>query len=176
MSPFFPVSPVFLSSPVRGIHETQGTQVTQGILETQGTQSIHFVPFVSSVFCALCPLVPPVSPVALVSKAGTQINIYDGNIDVSFGLRRKRTLVCNSSCSVFNISVSLAHICCWYTAQSLMPFNIILAYTNTFRVNAFRSLLVLFQFWLNPTQVRMRTPIAKHRKQTENDIVTNFIK
>ena len=46
-----------------------------------------------------------------ISKGGMQIvvnylphslNIYGGNIDVSFVLRSKGTLVCNSSSSVFN--------------------------------------------------------------------------
>ena len=72
------------------------------------------------------------------------LNIYGGNIDVSFVLRSKGTFVCNSSSGVFNItSPSLLHT---FVVDRLLnfpkPFNIILTYTNTSRVNVFRCILV----------------------------------
>ena len=69
--------------------------------------------------------------------------ICGGNIDVSFVLRSKRTLV-NSSSSVFSrTSSSLLHT---FVADTLpnfpMPFDIILTYTNKSPVNGCRRLLV----------------------------------
>ena len=56
-----------------------------------------------------------------------------GNIDVSFVLRSKGTFVCNSSSSVLNrTSPSLLHTFVVDTLLNLLvPFNIILTYTNT---------------------------------------------
>ena len=53
----------------------------------------------------------------------------------------------NSSSSVFNrISPSVLHTFVVDTLLNLlMPFNINFTHTNTFRLNAFRRLLVLFQ-------------------------------
>ena len=72
--------------------------------------------------------------------------IYGGNIDVSFVLRSKRTLV-NSSSSVFSrTSSSLLHT---FVADTLpnfpMPFDIILTYTNKSPVNGCRRLLVFIR-------------------------------
>ena len=74
------------------------------------------------------------------------VNIYGGNIDVSFVLTSKGTLVCNLSSSVFNrTSPSLLHTFVVDTLLNVaMPFNVILTYTNTSRLNAFRHLFVLF--------------------------------
>ena len=71
------------------------------------------------------------------------LDIYGVNIDVSFVLRSKGILVCNSSSGVFNrTSPSLLHT---FVVDALlnfpMPFNIIFTYTNTFHVNALRRLL-----------------------------------
>ena len=81
-----------------------------------------------------------------VSELPPTVNIYGGNIDVSFVLRSKGTLVCNLSSSVFNrTSPSLLHTFVVDTLLNVaMPFNIILTYTNTSRLNAFRHLFVLF--------------------------------
>ena len=70
--------------------------------------------------------------------------IYGGNIDVGFVLRRKGTLVCKSSSSVFaGTSPSLLHTFVVDTLLNFpMPFNIILTYANTSRVNDIRRLLV----------------------------------
>ena len=67
-----------------------------------------------------------------------------GNIDVRFVLRSKGTLVCKSSSSVFNrTSPSLLHTFVVDTLLNFpMPFNIILTYPNTSRVNTIRRLLV----------------------------------
>ena len=53
--------------------------------------------------------------------------------------------MCNSSSGIFNTTYpSLLNT---FVVDTLpMPFNIILTYPNTFRVNALRRLLVLF-FW-----------------------------
>ena len=72
------------------------------------------------------------------------LNIYGCNIDVSFVLRSKGTLVFNSSSSIFNrTSPSLLLT---FVVDTLLnfpiPFNVIFTYTNTSRVNAFRRLLV----------------------------------
>ena len=74
----------------------------------------------------------------------TYMVVLDVSIDVSFVLRSKETLVLNSSSSVFNrTSPSLLHSCLVDTLLNFpMPFNIILTYTNTSRVKAFRRLLV----------------------------------
>ena len=75
------------------------------------------------------------------------VNIYGGNIDVSFVLSSKGTLVCNSSSSVLVLnrtSPSLLHTFVVDTLLNFpMPFNIpvILAYTNTSRVGAFGRLV-----------------------------------
>ena len=55
--------------------------------------------------------------------------------------------MCNSSSSVFNrTSPSLLHTFVVDTLLNFsMPFDIILTYTNTTRVNAFRRLLVSFK-------------------------------
>ena len=81
-----------------------------------------------------------------VSELPPTVNIYGANIDVSFVLRSKGTLVCNLSSSVFNrTSPSLLHTFVVDTLLNVaMPFNIILTYTNTSRLNAFRHLFVLF--------------------------------
>ena len=67
--------------------------------------------------------------------------IYGGNIDVGFVLRRKGTLVCKSSSSVFaGTSPSLLHTFVVDTLLNFpMPFNIILTYANTSRVNDIRA-------------------------------------
>ena len=67
-----------------------------------------------------------------------------GNIDVRFVLRSKGTLVCKSSSSVFNrTSPSLLHTFVVDTLLNFpMPFNIILTYANTSRVDTIRRLLV----------------------------------
>ena len=72
------------------------------------------------------------------------LKIYGGNIDVRFVLRSKGTLVCKSSSSVFNrTSPSLLHTFVVDTPLNFpMPFNIILTYANTSRVNDIRRLLV----------------------------------
>ena len=55
--------------------------------------------------------------------------------------------MCNSSSSVFNrTSPTLLHTFVVDTLLNIsMPFDIILTYTNTTRVNAFRRLLVSFK-------------------------------
>ena len=72
------------------------------------------------------------------------LNIYGGNIDVSSVLRSKGTHVCNSSSSVFNrTSPSLLRTFVVDTLLNFpMPFNIILTYINTTRIEALRCLLV----------------------------------
>ena len=80
-------------------------------------------------------------------------DIYSGNIDVSFVLSSKGTLLCNSSSSdcvlVLNrTSLSLLHTFVAYTIHNFpFPFNmpVILSYTNTSRVNSFKRLLVQSQ-------------------------------
>ena len=71
------------------------------------------------------------------------LNICGCNIDVTFVLRSKGTLVFNSSSSVFNrTSPSLLLT---FVVDTLLnfpiPFYVTLTYTNTSRVNAFRRLL-----------------------------------
>ena len=68
---------------------------------------------------------------------------------MSFVLRSKGTLERNSSSSVFNrTSPSLLHIFLVDTQLNFpMPFNIILTYTNTSRVKAFRHHLVSHERW-----------------------------
>ena len=78
------------------------------------------------------------------SELPQALNICGCNIDVSFVLSSKGTLVCNSSSSVLNrTSPSLLHTFVVVTLLNFpMPFNIIITYTNTSLVNAFRRLLV----------------------------------
>ena len=76
---------------------------------------------------------------------------YGVNIDVSFVLSSKGTLVYKSSSSVLVLtrtSPSLLHTFVAYTTQLPLPFNttVILSYTNTSRVNAFGRLLVIIIF------------------------------
>ena len=86
---------------------------------------------------------------ASLSELSHTLNIYSGNIDVSFVLSSKGTLVCNSSSSVLVLnrtSPSLLHTFVVDTPLNFpLPFNIpvILSYTNTSRVNAFERLLVI---------------------------------
>ena len=73
------------------------------------------------------------------------LNTDGSNIDVSFVLSSKGALVYNSSSSVlvFNrTSYSLLHT---FVVDTQLPFKIpvILFYTNTSRINAFRRLLVV---------------------------------
>ena len=82
------------------------------------------------------------------SRTTLTLNIYGGTIDVRFVLSSNGTLVCNSSFSVLVLnrtSPSLLHTFFVDTLLNfLLPFNIrvILAYTNTSRVNAFERILV----------------------------------
>ena len=87
---------------------------------------------------------------ANLSELPHTLNICGGNIDVTFVLRGKGTLVCNSS-SIYSVlvlnrtSLSLLHTFVVDTLLNFpLPFNIpvILSYTNTSRVNAFGRLLV----------------------------------
>ena len=76
---------------------------------------------------------------------------YGGNIDVSFVLSSKGTIVCNSSSSVLflnRISPSLLYTFVAYTLSFPLPLNIpvILSYTNTSRVSAFGRLHVEIAF------------------------------
>ena len=68
------------------------------------------------------------------------LTLHGGNIDVSFCF----CFVCNSSSSVFNrTSLSLLHTFVVDTLLNFpMRFNIILTYTNTSCLKAFRHLLV----------------------------------
>ena len=82
------------------------------------------------------------------SQTTHTLNIYGGTIEVRFALSSKGALVCNSSSSVLVLnrtSPSLLHTFFVDTLLNfLLPFNIrvILAYTNTSRVNAFERILV----------------------------------
>ena len=82
------------------------------------------------------------------SQTTHTLNIYGGTIEVHFALSSKGALVCNSSSSVLVLnrtSPSLLHTFFVDTLLNfLLPFNIrvILAYTNTSRVNAFGRILV----------------------------------
>ena len=81
---------------------------------------------------------------ANISEIHHTLNIYGGNIDVSFALRSKGTVVSHSSSSVCNMtSPSLLYT---FIVDTLLNFptqlDIILTYTNTSRLNAFRRLLV----------------------------------
>ena len=70
------------------------------------------------------------------------LNIYCGNIDVNFVLRRREAL-CITHLLAYT---SLLHTFVVDTLLNLlMPFNINFTHTNTSRLNAFRRLLVLFQ-------------------------------
>ena len=86
------------------------------------------------------------------SRTTHTLNIYVGTIDVRFVLSSKGTLVCNSSSSVLVLnrtSPTLLHTFVVDTILNfLLPFNIpvILAYTNTSRVNAFGRILVKTKF------------------------------
>ena len=79
-----------------------------------------------------------------ISEIPHTLNIYGGNIDVSFALRSKGTLVSHPSSSVCNMtSPSLMYTFIVDTLLNFpMQFDIILTYTNTSRLNAFRRLLV----------------------------------
>ena len=78
--------------------------------------------------------------------ANFPILIYGSNIDVSFALRSKGTLVCNSSSSVFNrTSPSVLHTFVFDTLLNFpMPFNLILTYTTTSLLNALGVFLFFF--------------------------------
>ena len=74
------------------------------------------------------------------------VNIYSGNIDVSFVLSSKGTLVCNSSSSVLVLNTTSLSLLHTYVVDLLqlnfpLPFNIlvILTYTNTSRVKRLRA-------------------------------------
>ena len=75
-----------------------------------------------------------------------------GNIDVTFVLRSKGTLVCNSSSSVLFLNRTFPSLLHTFVVDILLnfplPFKIpvILSYTNTSRVNTFGRLLVFSGF------------------------------
>ena len=100
---------------------------------------------------------------ATFSELPHTLIIYGGNIDVSFVLRSKRTLV-NSSSSVFSrTSSSLLHT---FVADTLpnfpMPFDIILTYTNKSPVNGCRRPLVFIHnggIWKVTIQPRLKNEL-----------------
>ena len=76
-------------------------------------------------------------------------NTYGGNIEVSFVLSSKGTLVCNTLSNILVLNRTSPSLLHTFVVDTLLnfplPFNIpvILSYTNTSRVNAFGRLLVL---------------------------------
>ena len=74
------------------------------------------------------------------------LNTYGSNIDISFVLSSKGTLVYNSSSSVLVLNRTSRSLLHTFVVDTQLPFNIpvILSYTNTSRVSAFWCLLVLF--------------------------------
>ena len=100
---------------------------------------------------------------ASLSELSHTLNIYSGNIDVSFVLSSKGTLVCNSSSSVLVLNRTSPSLLHTFVVDTLLnfplPFNIpvILSYTNTSRVNAFGRLLV----FLNPAAEVMLSMLFK---------------
>ena len=93
---------------------------------------------------------------ANLSELPHTLNIYGGNIDVSFVLTDKGTPMCNSSSNVLvdvlvpnRTSPPVLHTFVVDTLLNFpLPFNIpvILTYTNTSRTHAFGRLLVFHQF------------------------------
>ena len=75
------------------------------------------------------------------------LNIYGGNIDVSFVLSSKGTLVCNSSSSVLVLNRTSPSLLHTFVVDTLLnfplPFNIPVILSYTSRVSAFGRLLVV---------------------------------
>ena len=76
------------------------------------------------------------------------LNIYGGNINVSFVLSSKGTFVCNSSSSVLVLKRTSPSLLNTFVVDKLLNFplpfiaQVILTYTNTSRIHNFGRLLV----------------------------------
>ena len=106
---------------------------------------IHYMPLLNAFFEDIS------KGNANFSELPHTLNIYGANIDVSFVLSSKGTLVCISSSSVLVPNRTSPSLLLTFVVDTLLnfplPFNIqvILTYTNTSRVHAFGRLLVAYQ-------------------------------